>query len=229
MKRHLQTLAAALLVCGFAIAQYPTRGRFAPPGTSTSDIVAAAGWTYSGTQALATKDAAVPTGNFLFLNGATRSVGFVTDGTDLKVAGLLPLTPASDQAINLGKAAARWSNLYVGEINMGASSARTWIASTPTIAAACTSPTVTNGNTISFQMDVGTSCAGVSTVTLTLSAAASGWSCRGRNITGGITRGIVQTGAVSTTSVTLTSVTLATFAAVDFTDGDDLAIDCTAR
>lgn len=229
MKRHLQTLVAVLAVCGMAIAAGPARGRFAPPGTSTADIISATGWTYNGTQSLSTGDIAIPTNSVIYLNGATRTQGFTYDGTNIKVLGVSPLIPASDQAINLGTTAIRWSNLFLGELNLGAGATRrTLIATTPTIAAACTSPTVTHGNTVSFQMDVGTGCA-VSTVTLTLSAADNGWSCRGRHITSGATRYIEQTGAVSTTSVTMTNFVRTTGVAGNFADGDDLSIECMAR
>lgn len=229
MKNMLQTAAACLLLSGLAFAHLGGGAREALTGTSytNSQAQSATGWTYNGTQSLSIGDIAIPINSEIYLNGATRSHGVTYDGTDIKVLGVAPITPASDQGINLGKPGVRWSNLYLGELNMGASSARTLIASAPAIAAACTSPTVTHGNTVSFQMDVGTGCA-VSVVTLTLSAASNGWTCGGRNITGGLTRGLKQTGAVSTTSVTLTSVDAAG-AATNFVDGDDLAIDCVGR
>lgn len=228
MKRHLQTFVAVLAVAGMALAG-TARGRFAPPGTSTADIISATGWTYNGTQSLATKDVSVANTFRYYLDGATRVTGIYLDSGIVKIAGAAPLAPAADQAINLGTTAIRWSNLYLGELNLGAGAARrTLIASTPTIAAACTSPTVTHGNTVSFQMDVGTGCA-VSTVTLTLSAADNGWSCRGRHITSGATRYIEQTGAVSTTSVTMTNFVRTTGVAGNFADGDDLSIECMAR
>lgn len=229
LRDFCSTMLAGLLVSGLAFAHLGGGAREALTGTTYTNAMAqaASGWTYNGTQSLSLGDIAVPTDSKIYLNGTTRSHGVTYDGTDIKVLGVAPITPVLDQGLNLGKPAVRWSNLYLAELNMGVSSARTLIASAPAIAAACTSPTVTHGNTISFQMDVGTGCA-VSVVTLTLSAASNGWACGGRNITGGLTRGLKQTGAVSTTSVTLTSVDAAG-AATNFVDGDDLAIDCVGR
>jgi hypothetical protein len=226
MKRHLQTLAAALLVCGFAVAQYPTRARFGGVPFTTADAISATGWTYNGTQSLATKDVSVPTNNRYYMDGATRVVSMFWNGTNILLTGTP--APGSDQGYNLGSTSLRWSRAYLGSLAIGASGALTLSNEAPVIAAACTSPTVTNGNTVSFQMDVGTSCTGVSTVTLTLAAAAAGWECHGRNITGGLTRQLRQTGAISTTSVTLRS-TDAAGAATDLVDGDDLGISCMAR
>lgn len=85
MKRHLQTLAAALLVCGFALAQYPNRGRFAAPGTSTADIIAATGWTLSsGTTST--------TSNISVLNPTTGAGGTRTAQFGSNTAGHVGVT-----------------------------------------------------------------------------------------------------------------------------------------
>ncbi|MEY4933557.1 MAG: hypothetical protein RLZZ403_1877 [Pseudomonadota bacterium] len=96
-----------------------------------------------------------------------------------------------------------------------------------TVPVACTSPTITHGTATSFQADVGTPCAGITTFAFTLPTATNGWYCTGRNKTAGITRQLVQS-AESTTSATMTNVDWAG-AATAFTNGDDLVINCIGR
>lgn len=100
-------------------------------------------------------------------------------------------------------------------------------ATAPTVTSACTSPTVTHGSTTSFQMDVGTSCTGISDVVLALPAATNGWSCHGYNKSTP-TRALRQT-ADTTTSVTMSNYIQIGGSAGDFVDGDDLVISCTGR
>lgn len=190
---------------------------------------AATGWTYNGTQSLAINDIAVPSGEYVYLDGATRVTGLVLGASGVTVSGVAPLVPGSDQGINLGTPAVRWSNLYLGEINMGVSSARTWIASVPASPVACTSPSITHGNFIGFQADVGTSCTGVSTFAFTVSATTNGTICKCDNISAPSTRNCAQTAGFTGTTVTITNFSKTTGIAADFADGADLVITCTGR
>lgn len=97
----------------------------------------------------------------------------------------------------------------------------------PTITSACTSPTVTHGKATSFQVDVGTSCTGISTIVLALPTATNGWECGGYNKTTATVR-LDQT-ADTTTSATIINYGRTTGLAVDFVDGADLVISCTGR
>lgn len=94
MKKHLQTFAAALVVCGFAVAQYPTRARFAAPGTSTADIVAAlvdqtvVSTSFRATAASAAAAFMMETGAKLCLTaGATCTDHLSCDGTTCTLSG----------------------------------------------------------------------------------------------------------------------------------------------
>lgn len=97
----------------------------------------------------------------------------------------------------------------------------------PTVTGFCTSPSVTwNNGSAAFQLDVGTSCTGISTGTITLPAATNGWKCDCSNITAaGLVRRVEQAGG-STTTATLQSVSQTTGLAVDWTDGDDVRCMC---
>lgn len=63
MKRHLQTLAAGLLVCALALAADPARGRFGSPGLGSAEVAAAAiaatGWTSDGATTVTTQNVRV--------------------------------------------------------------------------------------------------------------------------------------------------------------------------
>ena len=80
MKKHAQTLAAALLLSAWAMAA--GSGSIVMGGGGASS-----GWTYNGTQSLATGDAAIATNSCLYLNGATRTIGLCYDGTSVRIVG----------------------------------------------------------------------------------------------------------------------------------------------
>ena len=231
MLRHAQTVLATLLVGAFALASGTgARARFAPPGTSAADIttaaIAATGWSSDGSYTSTALNVALAVNQTLYLN-AGHTIGFVNDDTDLKIVGAVPLTPASDQGINLGKPTVRWSNLYATGVNLGVSGARTWSSTAPTITSACTSPSVVNGNSVAFEVDVGTSCTGLSNIVLALPAATNGWSCDGYNKTTN-TRALRQF-ADTTTSASMANYIQIGGSAGDFVDGDNLVINCTMR
>lgn len=92
---------------------------------------------------------------------------------------------------------------------------------------ACTSPAISWHNaTLIFQVDVGTSCTGVSTLAVTLPAATNGWNCYAVNVTTAA-RDVVAT-AWTTTSVTVTNFARTTGLATDWADGDDVRLTCVA-
>lgn len=225
IKTSLAVVLTAILVSSLAFAG--VRPRFAGGTFSSSDAQTATGWTYNGTQSISIMDIAIPQNAFFYLNGAARSVGFAYDGSAMILSLPSVLRPSADQQWSIGTGAQRVSQTFTYNLMMGTAGAKTFSSDNPTLAA-CTSPTRTHGNAVSFQMDVGTGCAG-STATITLPAATNGWSCRGRHITSGSTRILDQTGAVSTTSVTMTNFARTTGVATNFADGDDLSIECMAR
>lgn len=96
----------------------------------------------------------------------------------------------------------------------------------PTLTGGCTSPSVTwNNGTALFQFDVGTSCAGISTISIVLPAATDGWECKCTNTTAAATRAIDST-AWSTTGITITNYSRTLGTAADFADGADIRCMC---
>lgn len=114
MKRHAQTMLAALLVSAWAVAG--STGIISGGGTSVGAVIDATGWTYNGSQSLATLDASVATGRRYYFDGASRVISIFSNGSALMVAGALPWAPATDQAINLGNSTdKRWSTVYAAD------------------------------------------------------------------------------------------------------------------
>lgn len=222
MKRHLQTFVAALAVAGMALAG-TARGRFAPPGISASDI----GWTSDGSYTSTLLNVALAVNKTLYFN-AGHTIGIVNDDTDLKIVGSVPLTPSSDQAINLGKASVRWSNLFATGINLGVSGALTDSATAPTISSGFgTSPSVTAGGATAFRINVGTGGTANSGV-IGLPAATNGWNCDCTDITTkSATVFLCKQTAGSTTSATVGNYDAAGAAAA-WAASDILAVKCRA-
>lgn len=99
------------------------------------------------------------------------------------------------------------------------------INTAPSVPVACTSPTVTWSNgTATFQIDVGTSCTGVSTLAVTMPAMTNGYQCTARNLT--TATAAPEQSAGTTTSVTFTNYVRTTGLAGDWVDGDDVRISC---
>ena len=93
----------------------------------------------------------------------------------------------------------------------------------------CTSPAFSADSIpYSWKLTIGTSCSGVSTVTLTLPAAAHTWSCWSNNLTHTATSNVVQSGPAtqSTTSVVLTNYVRTTGVAGDLTASDVIYGGC---
>ncbi len=196
-------------------------------GTGADDYLISDGTRIVAGDRFGANDLEVPTNGALYLDGTGRSLGIAQNGAAVRILGVYPLTPVADQGINLGAPAVRWSNLYIGEINNGISSALTFSSVPPTVTSACTDPSVVNGGATSFQVDVGTTCTGVTTIVLGLPTAVAGWQCNGYNKTTATVR-LDQT-ADTTTAATIVNTSKTTGLATDFVDGADLVISCTAR
>lgn len=103
------------------------------------------------------------------------------------------------------------------------------VGGTPSAPVACTSPTVTNANgTAAFLIDVGTSCAGISTLSVTMPAATNGWNCNADSLTAPATSNPEQS-ATTTSSVTVTNYVRTTGVAGAWADGADISISCFGR
>lgn len=96
----------------------------------------------------------------------------------------------------------------------------------PTLPVACSVPTITWSNgTAAFQIDVGTTCAGISTLAVTMPATTNAWVCVAFNTTTSAT-GEVEMTASTTTSATFTNYTRTTGVALAWVDGADIRIGC---
>lgn len=103
---------------------------------------------------------------------------------------------------------------------------KTWLSGTaPTIASGFgTSPSISSANgTGAFTLTIGSSTTGVSTGTITMPAATTGWVCTCQNVTNPASFVVGQTGGSSTT-ITLTNYSRTTGLAVDFTAADVIRI-----
>lgn len=105
----------------------------------------------------------------------------------------------------------------------------TFSGTAPTVVACSgTAASITSANgTAAFQLDVGTSCASESTVVLTMPAANVGWSCACSSTTAGEMLQQKVMPSASTTVVTMQNILISSGANQDFTDGADVACQCT--
>lgn len=102
-----------------------------------------------------------------------------------------------------------------------------WTNTAPSGPVACTSPTVTWSNgTAAFQIDVGGTCAAVSTLVVTLPAVTNAYICTAMNVTTSATAEVEMT-ASTTTTATFTNYTRTTGLALAWVDGTDVRIGCT--
>lgn len=116
--------------------------------------------------------------------------------------------------------------LLFRDVYMQNGTRRTDTETAPTVVACsgtAASITASNGSA-AFQVDVGTSCAGENTISITLPAATTGWVCQCSSTTAD--RILQQKAASSTTVAVLTNIVISTGAAGDFTDGADLFCGC---
>ena len=100
------------------------------------------------------------------------------------------------------------------------------INTAPTVANACTGEAmVWNNGTAAFEADMGTTCAGVSTVVFTLPTATNAWSCTAMNVTTSATAAMEMTASNATTA-TFTNYTRTTGVALQFVDGANVRVSC---
>lgn len=127
------------------IALQMTNGARLKLGTGTTDYFESDGSTRITAAGIlaAAGSMEVPTSGALYLDGSTRTIGVLQDGTTVKVLGALALTPNTDQAINLGSTGVRWSNAYFGgDVQIGAGSG----TATPIAVGRLTTSTTAVGN-----------------------------------------------------------------------------------
>lgn len=100
----------------------------------------------------------------------------------------------------------------------------------PTIASGgCTSPSISNANgTKAFTILIGTSCAGVQSITLTFPASTSRWTCNGYNNTSDAAQqsNYIVALSTNTTTVVFTSYDRVTGVKEDFTASNVYSIQC---
>ena len=97
----------------------------------------------------------------------------------------------------------------------------TFSSTAPTVIA-CTAPTMTwNNGTALFQFDVGGTCAGISTATVTLPTATNGWLCTCAHVTTPASFVVAQSSGTTTTCV-VTNYSRTTGLATAWTDADDV-------
>ena len=159
----------------------------------------------------------------------TGDVTFSTAGTPRLIlasgggAGAGTLYPTGNGTQKLGTATERWSELHALSYY---ATALVISGTAPSGPVACTSPAVTWSNgTAAFQIDVGSTCAGISTLVVTLPAATNAWSCTAINVTTSATAAVEMT-ASTTTTATFTNYTRTTGAVLVWVDGADVRISC---
>ncbi len=98
----------------------------------------------------------------------------------------------------------------------------------PTLTGFCTSPSVPNNNgTAAFTINVGTTCAGIQTGSITMPTATTGWVCSFQDVTTPATYVWGQTGGTATT-VTVTNYNRTTGVAANFLDNEIVRAMCIA-
>ena len=133
--------------------------------------------------------------------------------------------PQTSLGNSLGISSNIWLESYIATYYRGSTLLISGTA--PSVPVACTSPAISWSNgTATFQIDVGTSCAGVTTLSFTMPASTNGWECTASNTTTAA-RDVWAT-AWTTTSVTLTNTARTTGLATDWADGADIRVKCMA-
>lgn len=131
----------------------------------------------------------------------------------------------TDGALSLGSSVSQWAGVWADTVVIDSTLA--FSATAPTVTSACTSPAVTHGRATSFQIDVGSSCAAVTTAVIGLPAATNGWHCTCYNKSNALAT--CEQSADTSSSATIINYTRTTGVALAFTDGNDLVISCTGR
>lgn len=179
-----------------------------------------------GTSGLLTDDA-----DFLFnptTNVLTAAGGFLSDNGlfDLSSqSGMLPAAPSITFYAGGSAKAQLTTAAFDVAANMAFSLAsNAWIATAPSNPVACTSPTVTWSNgSAAFQIDVGTSCTGITTLVVTMPEVSNAYAgCEAVNVGASSNRQVRMT-ASTTTSVTFTNES-ALGTPADWADGADVRV-----
>ena len=178
-----------------------------------------------GTSAAPTYGFSSDTDSGLFLQGDGLVGISAGNGARLMVSSSNQVYPGFGDVISLGRSDISWLSVYANSYFRAGTLLIS--ATAPTTPVACTSPTVVWSNgTASFEIDVGTTCAGVSTLAVTLPASTNGWECTASNVTTAA-RDVWAT-AWTTTSVTFTNTARTTGLATDWADGANVRVKCMA-
>ena len=171
---------------------------------------------------------------------ANASVQMVTNATTQWLFNGTDLLPNVTNTKNLGSASFRPVQIFAGTSGIDSTGNITTTTSyqlsgvlalsgtAPTVTGFCTSPSVPNSNgTAAFTINVGTSCTGISTGSITLPAATTAWVCHVQNVTTPASYIVGQTGGTATTA-TVTNYSRTTGLAADWTASDVLRVSCMA-
>ena len=214
-----------------------TAGLLTPSGpiVATQGTAAAPGVYSTGDPSTGLFGAGTGWATLFYGYAGTAKLGMSGAGSSFKVASDWTIGFNSGTDVNAGSPDTILSRLSAGVFTVSAGhayglDAAALIRTDPTIASGgCTSPAVTWANgTAAFLITIGTTCAGVKTVTLTLPAATNGWACDGDNHTSDAAQ---QTNypvlrSTSTTAVVLTSYDRVTGLQEDFTDSNTYLVKC---
>lgn len=226
IKTILVAVLTAFVISG--ISYGANRPRFSGSSYTASQATTDTGWSSNGVTTSTTQQ--ISSGgafNSTVLSGQTAFIATAGSYTCFDAAGSACWRVVSGNGS--GQLAYSGSLVSMAGLAFGATNAVGNLAfsnTAPTVTSACTAPTILNGNSVSFQMDVGSACA-TGTVVLGLPAATNGWECGGYNKT--TTASAIRQTADTTTSATLVNFTVVGGASANFTSGDDLVISCTAR
>lgn len=165
-------------------------------------------------------------------NAASSGIGLdvTTDGTLI----VRDKTQSSSGSINFNSASVNGTITMTGNGNLAMaggdiSGPSTHLLYSHTVASApvaCTSPSITWGNgTAAFQVGVGTSCAGISTLVVTMPTVTNAWVCDAINVGASATAEVEMT-ASTTNSVTFTNYTRTTGIALAWVDSASVRASC---
>ena len=157
-----------------------------------------------------------------FADTAGARIGFMGDADD--GIGVQLDNSSNNQLFVLSAGGTDAGSLRV--LNLKTTEKLLFSGTAPSSPVACTSPSVVNNNgTATSEIDVGTTCAGISTLVITYPTATTMYGCVATNLTNPATSAPAMT-ASTTTSVTITNYARTTGLAADWTDGDNVRVSC---
>lgn len=166
-------------------------------------------------------------GNDIYIGQDSGDIGGTGAAGDI----IFTATTGKNASFRAGASRLNWTDTGGAQLilpSAGAYSATTKfvINTAPSGPVACTLPTVTwHNGTSAFQIDVGTTCAGISTLVVTLPAMTNAYVCFPMNVTTSATARVEMT-ASTTTTATFTNYTRTTGVALAWVDGADVRIGC---